>query len=117
MRFQKRFYSQQYILSMIEKAKSVMDKGGHLVYYYKSVKINSSFSSFQIIISNSTQFLLFNIFLTDIFIFCPTKLKKIFAKSRRKSLEHSIKCFSYNYMVANADKCQFTNKYFKKSEC
>ena len=43
------------------------------------VKINSSFSSFQNIISGVPQVsllgpLLFNIFLTDIFVFCPTEI-------------------------------------------
>ena len=43
------------------------------------VKINSSFNSFQNIISGDLQGsllgpLLFNIFLTDIFLFCPTEI-------------------------------------------
>ena len=43
------------------------------------VKINPSFSSFQNIISGVPQSsllgsLLFNIFLTDIFLFCPTEI-------------------------------------------
>ena len=56
----------------------------YLIFNYlnnrkQRVKINSSFSSFQNIISGVPQgsllgSLLFNIFLTDIFLFCPTKV-------------------------------------------
>ena len=104
---------------MIEKAKRIMDKGGHfsalltdvskafdylphdlliakldaygfkndalyLIFHYlnnekQRAKINSYFSSFQNIISGVAQgslfgSLLFNIFLTDIFLFCPTEV-------------------------------------------
>ena len=56
----------------------------YLIFKYlnngkQRVKINSSFSSFQNIISGVPQgsllgSLLFNIFLTDIFLFCPTEI-------------------------------------------
>ena len=150
---------------MIEKAKRIMDKGGHfsalltdlskafdclphdlliakldaygfkndalyLIFNYlnnrkQRVKINSSFSSFQNIISGVPQGsllgpLLFNIFLTDIFLFCPTEiasyaddntpyatgvcLEKTLQKVEKAS-NTLFKWFSNNYMVANADKC------------
>ena len=108
----------QCLIGMIEKAKSIMNKGGHfsalltdlskafdclphdllitklyayrfkndalyLIFNYlnnrkQRVKINSSFSSFQNIISGVPQGsllgpLLFNIFLNDIFLFCLTE--------------------------------------------
>ena len=89
------------------------------------LKINSSFSSFQNIISGVSQSsllgsLLFNIFLTDIFLFCPTEiasyaddntpyatgvcLEKTLQKVEKAS-NTLFKWFSNNYMVANADKC------------
>ena len=89
------------------------------------LKINSSFSSFQNIISGVSQSsllgsLLFNIFLTDIFLFCPTEiasyaddntpyatgvcLEKTLQKVEKAS-NTLFKWFSDNYMVANADKC------------
>ena len=115
--FRKGFNTQQCIISMIEKAKRIMDKGVHfsalltdllkafdclphdlliakldayglkndalyLIFNYlnnrkQRVKINSSFSSFQNLISGVPQGsllgpLLFSIILTDIFLFCPT---------------------------------------------
>ena len=118
--FRKGFNAQQCLTVMIEKAKGIMDKGGHfsalltdlskafdclphdlliakldayefkndalyLIFNYLSnrkqrVKINSSFSSFQNIISGVPQGsllgpLLFNIFLTDIFLFCSTEIE------------------------------------------
>ena len=89
------------------------------------LKINSSFSSFQNIISGVSQSsllgsLLFNIFLTDVFLFCPTEiasyaddntpyatgvcLEKTLQKVEKAS-NTLFKWFSDNYMVANADKC------------
>ena len=52
---------------------------GYLNNRKQRVKINSSFSSFQNIISEVPQgsllgHLLFNISLTDIFLFCPTEI-------------------------------------------
>ena len=109
--FVKGFNAQQCLIGMIEKAKRIMDKGGHfsalltdlskafdclphdlliakldaygfkndalyLIFNYlnnreQSVKTNSSFRSFQKIISGGSLLgpLLFNIFLTDIFSF------------------------------------------------
>ena len=88
------------------------------------VKANSYFSSFQnIIILPQGSFLcplLCNIFLTDIFLFCPTEiasyaddntpyatgvcLEKTLQKVEKAS-NTLFKWFSNNYMVANADKC------------
>ena len=163
--FRKGFNTQQCLIGMIEKAKSIMDKGGHfsalltdpskafdclphdlliakldaygfkndalyLIFNYlnnrkQRVKINSSISSFQNIISGVTQGsllgpLLFNIFLTDIFLFCPTEiasytddntpyatgvcLEKTLQKVEIAS-NTLFKWFYNNYMVANADKC------------
>ena len=89
------------------------------------VKTNSSFSSFQNIIGGVPQGsllgpLLFNIFPTDIFLFCPTEiasyvddntpyatgvcLEKTLPKVEKAS-NTLFKWFSNNYMVANADKC------------
>ena len=94
-------------------------------YRKQRLKINSSFSSFQNIISGVSQSsllgsLLFNIFLTDIFLFCPTEiasyaddntpyatgvcLEKTLQKVEKAS-NTLFKWFSDNYMVANADKC------------
>ena len=115
--FRKGFNTQQCIISVIEKAKRIMDKGVHfsalltdllkafdclphdlliakldayglkndalyLIFNYlnnrkQRVKINSSFSSFQNLISGVPQGSLlgplsFSIILTDIFLFCPT---------------------------------------------
>ena len=91
--FRKGFNAQQCLTDMIEKAKGIMDEGwyfsalltdlskafDHLNNRKQRVKINSSFSSFQNIISGVPQGsimgrLLFNIFLTNIFIFCPTEI-------------------------------------------
>ena len=89
------------------------------------VKINSSFSSFQNIISGVPQGsllgpLLFNIFLTDIFLFCPTEIASYVDDNTlyatgvclEKTLQKVeiasntlFKWFYNNYMVANADKC------------
>ena len=152
---------------MIEKAKRIMDKGGHfralltdlskafdclshdlliakldaygfkndalyLIFNYlnnrkQRVKTNSSFSSFQNIISGVPQGsllgpLLFNIFLTGIFLFCPTEiasyaddeppyatgdcLEKTLQKVEKAS-NTLFKWFSNNHTVANADKCDF----------
>ena len=50
----------------------------YLVFEYlnnRKQRVNSSFSSFQNIISGVPQgSLLFNIFLTEIFLFCPTEI-------------------------------------------
>ena len=89
------------------------------------VKINASFSSFQNIISGVPQGsllgpLLLNIFLTDIFLFCPTEVESYADDNTQQAtgvcLEKTLqkvekasntlfKWFSNNYMVANADKC------------
>ena len=154
--FRKGFNAQQCLIGMIEKAKRIMDKGGHfralltdlskgfdclphdlliakldayLIFNYlnnrkQRVKINSSFSSFQNIISGVPQGSLLgplsNIFLTDIFLFRPTEIgsyaddntpyatANFYKKSLQKVEEASnilFKWFSNNYMVANADKC------------
>ena len=163
--FRKGFNTRQCLIGMIEKAKIIMDKGGHfsalltdlskafdclphdlliakldaygfkydalyLIFNYlnntkQRVKINSSFSSFQNIISGVPQRsllgpLLFNIFLTDIFLFCPTEIasytddKTPYATGvcLEKTLQKVeiasntlFKWFYNNYTVANADKC------------
>ena len=148
--FRKGFNTQQCLIGMIEKSKSIIDKGKHfsalltdlsksfdclphnlfiakldaygfkndalyLIFNYlnnrkQTVKINSSFSSFQKIISGVPQGslvgpLFFNIFLTYIFLFCLTEiasyadentpyatgvcLEKTFAKSRN-SIKHFV---------------------------
>ena len=162
--FRKGFNAQQSIIGKIEKAKRIIDKGGHFsvlltdlwkvdclphelliaklhAYRFKNdalylisnhfnnrkqrVKINSSFGSFQYIISGALQGsllgpLLFNIFFTDIFLFCPTEiasyaddntpyamrdcLEKTLQKVEKAS-NTLFQWFSNNYMVANADKC------------
>ena len=163
--FRKGFNAQQCLTGMIEKAKRIMDKGGHfsalltdlskafdclthdlliakldaygfkndalyLIFNYlnkrkQRVKIISFFSSFQNIINGVLQGsllgpLLFNVFLAEIFLFCPTEiasyaddntpyatgvcLEKTLQKVEKAS-NTLFKCFSNNYMVANADKC------------
>ena len=161
--FRKGSNAQQCLIGIVEKAKRIMDKGGHFsasltdlsnafeclphdlliakldaygfkndalsVFNYLSnrkqrVKIDSSFSSFQYIIGEVPEGsllgpLLFNIFHTDIFIFCPTEiasytddntpcatgvcLEKTLQKVEKPS-NNLFKWFSNNYMVANADK-------------
>ena len=83
------------------------------------VKINLSFSSFHNIFSAVPQDFLLLIFLTDIFVFCPTEIASYaddntlyatgdcFEKTLQKVEKASntlLKWFSNNYMVAHADK-------------
>ena len=134
--FRKGFNTQQCLIGMIEKAKSIMDKSGrfsalltdlskafdclphdlliakldaygfkndalYLIFNYlnnrkQRVKINSSFSSFQNIISGVPQGsllgpLLFNIFLTDIFLFGLLKLQAMLMTTHHTQREFALK--------------------------
>ena len=76
--------------------------------------------------------LLFNIFLTDIFLFCPTAiasyaddnapyatgncLKKTLQKVE-EALNSLFKWLSDNYMMIKCIQMSFTNNYFRRSEC